>query len=77
MARELGVHMAPYVPKLVPIVLRELRCDSVDNRRNSAFAAGTLASAVPEACLPHMLNLLQVCVTVRRLASHRWVMHCA
>ena len=73
-ARELGAHMVPYVPKLVPILLRELRCDSSDNRRNAAFAAGTLAAAAPEACSPHMLNMLQVRVPALRLASHRWCM---
>ncbi len=66
--------MVPYVPKLVPILLRELRCDSSDNRRNAAFAAGTLAAAAPEACSPHMLNMLQVRIAALRLASHRWPM---
>ena len=68
-ARELGAHMVPYVPRLVPILLRELRCESSDNRRNAAFAAGTLASAAPAACSPHMLNMLQVCISTLRLAS--------
>ena len=58
-ARELGAHMAPYVPKVAPMVLRELRCDTSDNRRNAAFAAGTLVAAVPEATSQHVLNLLQ------------------
>ena len=73
-ARELGRHMVPYVPKLLPILLRELRCDSSDNRRNAAFAAGTLAAAAPEACSPHMLNMLQVRIAALCLASHRWPM---
>lgn len=59
-SRELGHHMVPYVPKLLPIILRELRCEMSDNRRNSAFAAGTLVSAAPEATSQHALNLLQV-----------------
>ncbi|CAL5224745.1 g7478 [Coccomyxa viridis] len=58
-SRELGHHMVPYVPKLLPIILRELRCEMSDNRRNSAFAAGTLVSAAPEATSQHALNLLQ------------------
>ena len=73
-ARELGPHMVPYVPKLVPILLRELRCDSSDNRRNAAFAAGTLAAAAPEACSPHMLNILQARIPALSLAPHRWPM---
>ena len=56
-SRELGHHMVPYVPKLLPIILRELRCEMSDNRRNSAFAAGTLVSAAPEATSQHALNL--------------------
>ena len=52
--------MASYVPKVAPLVLRELRCDTSDNRRNAAFAAGTLVAAVPEATSQHVLNLLQV-----------------
>ena len=59
-ARELGHHMVPYAPKLLPIILRELRCEMSDNRRNSAFAAGTLVAAAPEATSQHALNLLQV-----------------
>ena len=59
-ARELGAHMAPYVSKVAPMVLRELRCDSSDNRRNAAFAAGALVAAAPEATSQHALNLLQV-----------------
>ena len=68
-ANELGRHMAPYVPKLLPIILRELRCDSSDNRRNSAFAAGTLVSAAPEATSQHALNLLQVSLCCPGTAS--------
>lgn len=59
-ARELRAHMVPYVPKAVPMILRELRCESSDNRRNAAFAAGTLVGAAPEACSLHALSLLQV-----------------
>jgi len=61
----------PYVPKLVPIILRELRCDTSDNRRNSAFAAGTLVSAAPEATSQHVLNFLQVALSSR---NKNWIM---
>ncbi len=70
-SRELGPHMVPYVPKLVPIILRELRCDTSDNRRNSAFAAGTLVSAAPEATSQHVLNFLQVALSSR---NKNWIM---
>lgn len=69
-ARELGRHMVPYVPKLLPIIQRELRCDMSDNRRNSAFAAGTLVSAAPEATSQHALNILHVSTFHRQTPQH-------
>ncbi len=55
--------MAPYVPRAAPVVLRELRCDTPDNRRNAAFAAGALVAAAPEATSQHALTLLQVALS--------------
>lgn len=58
-AKELGSHMEPYVGRLLPLLLRELRHNSAANRRNAAFAAGVLTQAAPDAVGPHLPSLLQ------------------
>jgi hypothetical protein len=60
LAREMGGHMEPFVGRLMPTLLRELRSDSSGNRRNAAFACGMFAQVAPSALVPHLPSLLQV-----------------
>lgn len=56
----LGQNMAEYVPKMMPILFRELRCDDPGNRRNAAFCAGVFCQYCPQQMQNHIGQLLQV-----------------
>ena len=53
--------MAPHLDKLVPALLRELRCDDAVNRQNAAFSVGVLSGGCGTAMNMNMhQQLLQV-----------------
>ncbi len=53
--------MSPHLPKLMPILVRELRCSEAINRQNAAFACGVLAAGCGGAAMaPFYPTLLQV-----------------
>ena len=53
--------MVPHLEKLLPPLLRELRCEDAINRQNAAFCAGVLAEGCgAEMGMPMYAQLLQV-----------------
>ena len=56
----LGPNLAEYLPKLLPVLFRELRCDDPGNRRNAAYCAGVLCHHCPYQMQTHINQLLQV-----------------
>lgn len=68
-AEALQTHMAAHAERVVPVLLRELRCDDPVNRQNAAFALGVMVSGCgPVAMGPYFPSLLQVCAWERGLA---------
>ncbi len=53
-------NIAEYVPKVLPILFRELRCEDGGNRRNAAFCAGVFCQYAPEQMQAQLGQLLQV-----------------
>ena len=56
----LGSKVGAYVDKLLPVLIRELRCEDSGNRRNAAFCVGVLCHHAPLQTQPHAMQLLQV-----------------
>eukprot|EP00878_Enallax_costatus_P019883 GHUV01020993.1.p1 GENE.GHUV01020993.1~~GHUV01020993.1.p1 ORF type:complete len:804 (+),score=291.15 GHUV01020993.1:1449-3860(+) len=57
-AEKLGARMAPVVPTLLPLLLRELQSSDDINRQNAAYCSGLLVQASPEQATPFMPQLL-------------------
>ncbi|KAL3153296.1 hypothetical protein ABBQ38_011641 [Trebouxia sp. C0009 RCD-2024] len=55
----LGPNLAEYLPKLLPVLFRELRCDDPGNRRNAAYCAGVVCHHCPHQMQNHIGQLLQ------------------
>ena len=55
-----GQNIAEYVPKVLPILFRELRSEDGGNRRNAAFCAGVFCQHAPDQMHSHVGQLLQV-----------------
>jgi hypothetical protein len=58
-AETLRQRMAPFVDRLLPHLLRELRADDATNRQNAAFACGVLCEVAGAAAAPFYPQLLQ------------------
>jgi hypothetical protein len=58
-AETLRQRMGPFVDKLLPHLLRELRAEDPTNRQNAAFACGVLAEVCGAAAAPFYPQLLQ------------------
>ncbi len=58
-AQALQHRMAPFVDKLMPHLLRELRAEDSTNRQNAAFCAGMLCDVAGAAAAPFYPQLLQ------------------
>ena len=56
----LGSNLSDYVPKVLPVLFRELRCDDPGNRRNAAYCAGVLCQHAPQQMQSQIGQLLQV-----------------
>ena len=56
----LGSNVAEYVPKVLPILFRELRSADGGNRRNAAFCAGVFCQHAPDQMQAQLGQLLQV-----------------
>lgn len=56
----LGSNLSEYVPKVLPVLFRELRCDDPGNRRNAAFCAGVFCQHAPQQMQSQIGQLLQV-----------------
>ena len=61
LSTSLESQVGKYVEKLVPILLRELRCEDSGNRRNAAFCVGIFCQCAPQQMQSHVMQLLQVC----------------
>lgn len=61
LSSSLESQVGEYVEKLVPILLRELRCEDSGNRRNAAFCVGIFCQCAPQQMQSHVMQLLQVC----------------
>ncbi|KAK9824669.1 hypothetical protein WJX72_012191 [[Myrmecia] bisecta] len=58
-AKEIGPAFAPVAERLVPILVRELRCDDSSNQRNAAFCVGMLFQHAAPTVAAHYPQLLQ------------------
>lgn len=58
-ARHLGVAAAPFCEHMLPLAVRELKCDDSVNRRNAAFCLGALFESCPQQMLPNAPRVLQ------------------
>lgn len=56
----LGPNLSEYVPKVLPVLFRELRCDDPGNRRNAAYCAGVFCQHAPQQMQAQVGQLLQV-----------------
>lgn len=62
----LGPETGKYTDKLLPILLRELRCEDSGNRRNAAFCVGVFCQFAPQQMQSHIMQVLQVSQTFLR-----------
>mmetsp|Transcript_63949 Transcript_63949/g.202345 ORF Transcript_63949/g.202345 Transcript_63949/m.202345 type:complete len:485 (-) Transcript_63949:57-1511(-) len=58
--KELGApaFLAPHLPRVLPVMIKEVTCDDSGNRRNAAYAIGVWVEFGGEAAHPHLARLL-------------------